>query len=194
MDVPAHDFRLWVCLHECTHRLQFTAVTWLRDYFADEVERLVSGLAGGGSDSLADLVGRLPEAIKQGPKLNLAELLQSPKERAVFDRLLALSTLLEGHADFVMDAVGPQVVPSVDTIRARFTARRKGGGVFDRLLRALLGVDAKIRQYEEGAKFTKHVVDAVGMEGFNAVWRSPNTLPSRAEIADPAAWVRRLHG
>ncbi|SEF29303.1 putative hydrolase/uncharacterized protein, coenzyme F420 biosynthesis associated [Amycolatopsis pretoriensis] len=194
MDVPGRDFRLWVCLHECTHRLQFTAVRWLRDYFADEVERLVAGLAGAGSDSLADLVGRLPEAIKQGPKLNLAELLQSPKERAVFDRLLALSTLLEGHADFVMDAVGPQVVPSVDTIRARFTARRKGGGVFDRLLRALLGVDAKIRQYEEGAKFTKHVVDAVGMEGFNAVWRSPNTLPSRAEIADPAAWVRRLHG
>jgi coenzyme F420 biosynthesis associated uncharacterized protein len=194
MDVPGHDFRLWVCLHECTHRLQFTAVTWLRDYFADEVERLVAGLAGGGTDSLADLVGRLPEAIKQGPKLNLAELLQSPKERAVFDRLLALSTLLEGHADFVMDAVGPQVVPSVDTIRARFTARRKGGGVFDRLLRALLGVDAKIRQYEEGAKFTKYVVDAVGMAGFNAVWRSPNTLPSRTEIADPAAWVRRLHG
>ncbi len=194
MDVPGRDFRLWVCLHECTHRLQFTAVRWLRDYFADEVERLVAGLAGGGSDSLADLVGRLPEAIKQGPKLNLAELLQGPKERAVFDRLLALSTLLEGHADFVMDAVGPRVVPSVDTIRARFTARRKGGGVFDRLLRALLGVDAKIRQYEEGAKFTKHVVDAVGMEGFNAVWRSPNTLPSRAEIADPAAWVRRLHG
>ncbi|MEV6829037.1 zinc-dependent metalloprotease [Amycolatopsis sp. NPDC051102] len=194
MGVSGHDFRLWVCLHECTHRLQFTAVRWLRDYFADEVERLVSGLAGGGTDSLSDLVGRLPDAIKQGPKLNLVELLQSPKERAVFDRLLALSTLLEGHADYVMDAVGPQVVPSVDTIRARFTARRKGGGVFDRLLRALLGVDAKIRQYEEGAKFTKYVVDAVGMDGFNAVWRSPNTLPSRAEIADPAAWVRRLHG
>jgi coenzyme F420 biosynthesis associated uncharacterized protein len=194
MNVPGHDFRLWVCLHECTHRLQFTAVRWLRDYFADEVERLVSGLAGGGTDSLSDLVGRLPEAIKQGPKLNLAELFQSPKERAVFDRLLALSTLLEGHADYVMDAVGPQVVPSVDKIRERFTARRKGGGVFDRLLRALLGVDAKIRQYEEGAKFTKHVVDAVGMAGFNAVWTSPETLPSRAEITDPARWLRRVHG
>jgi putative hydrolase len=93
-----------------------------------------------------------------------------------------------------MDAVGPQVVPTVDVIRSRFSARRQGGGVFDRMLRALLGLDAKIRQYEEGAKFTKHVVDAVGMEGFNAVWRSPNTLPTRAEISDPAAWVRRLHG
>ncbi|MDT8910951.1 zinc-dependent metalloprotease [Amycolatopsis sp. PS_44_ISF1] len=195
MKVSGHDFRLWVCLHECTHRLQFTAVGWLRDYFADEVERLVSGIAGRSNDGLSELVGRLPEALKQrGKGVGIAELLQSPKDRAVFDRLLALSTLLEGHADYVMDAVGPQVVPSVDTIRARFSARRKGGGLFDRMLRALLGMDAKIRQYEEGAKFTKHVVDAVGMEGFNAVWRSPNTLPTRAEITDPAAWVRRLHG
>lgn len=112
----------------------------------------------------------------------------------MFDRLLALSTLLEGHADFVMDAVGPQVVPSVELIRSRFTARRKGGGLIDRVLRSLLGVDAKLRQYEQGAKFTKHVVEAVGMDGFNAVWTSPNTLPTRAEITDPAAWVRRLHG
>ncbi|WP_326838097.1 zinc-dependent metalloprotease [Amycolatopsis rhabdoformis] len=195
MKVHAPDFRLWVCLHECTHRLQFTAVRWLRDYFADEVERLVTGIAGHSADGLADLVGRLPEALKQrGKGAGIAELLQSPGERAIFDRLLALSTLLEGHADYVMDAVGPRVVPSVEVIRSRFSARRQGGGVFDRVLRALLGLDAKIRQYEEGAKFTRHVVDAVGMEGFNAVWRSPNTLPTRAEIADPAAWVRRLHG
>ncbi|RSN53446.1 coenzyme F420 biosynthesis-associated protein [Amycolatopsis sp. WAC 04182] len=199
MDVSGHDFRLWVCLHECTHRLQFTAVTWLRDYFADEVERLIGGLAGRDADGLSDLVGRLPDTIKQIGKgkaggAGLAELLQSPSERAVFDRLLALSTLLEGHADFVMDAVGPQVVPSVELIRSRFTARRKGGGLIDRVLRSLLGVDAKLRQYEQGAKFTKHVVDAVGMDGFNAVWTSPNTLPTRAEISDPAAWVRRLHG
>ncbi|MEV4599281.1 zinc-dependent metalloprotease [Amycolatopsis sp. NPDC049253] len=195
MKVHAPDFRLWVCLHECTHRLQFTAVRWLRDYFADEVERLVTGIAGHSADGLSDLVGRLPEALKQrGKGIGIAELLQSPSERAIFDRLLALSTLLEGHADYVMDAVGPRVVPTVEVIRSRFSARRQGGGVFDRMLRALLGLDAKIRQYEEGAKFTKHVVDAVGMEGFNAVWRSPNTLPTRAEISDPAAWVRRLHG
>ncbi|MGC7099257.1 zinc-dependent metalloprotease [Amycolatopsis lurida] len=194
MNVPARDFRMWVCLHECTHRLQFTAVTWLRDYFADEVERLVGGLAD--ADGLGDLLGRLPETIKEvrsgKNKRNLAELFQSPQQRAVFDRLLALSTLLEGHADYVMDAVGPAVVPSVATIRSRFTERRKGGGLLDRLLRSLLGIDAKIRQYAEGAAFTKHVVAKAGMDGFNAVWTSPNTLPSRAEIADPDAWLRRM--
>lgn len=202
MKVPGTEFRMWVCLHECTHRLQFTAVGWLRDYFADEVERLVGGFTGDDADDasgLTDLLGRLPETIKQvgrgkaGGSAGLAELVQSPKQRQIFDRLLALSTLLEGHADYVMDAVGPAVVPSVETIRSRFTERRKGGGLFDRLLRSLLGVDAKMRQYAEGAAFTRHVVDAVGMAGFNSVWTSPNTLPTKAEIADPASWVRRIH-
>ncbi len=200
MQVPGRDFRLWVCLHECTHRLQFTAVPWLRDYFADEVERLVSGLATE-DDGVADFVSRLPTALREakrakadGSVVALSQLLRSPQQRAVFDKLLALSTLLEGHADYVMDAVGPGVVPAVEQIRARFTARRNGGGLLDRLLRTLLGIDAKIRQYAQGAAFTRHVVDRVGMTGFNAVWTSPNTLPSRAEIADPAAWVRRVHG
>ncbi|SDX12230.1 putative hydrolase/uncharacterized protein, coenzyme F420 biosynthesis associated [Amycolatopsis xylanica] len=197
MNVPGKDFRMWVCLHECTHRLQFTAVGWLRDYFADEVERLIGGLAGTDIDGLANLVSSLPDRLKEVRKdrsFGLAELFQSPQQREVFDRLIALSTLLEGHADYVMDAVGPEVVPSVETIRERFTARRKGGGLFDRLLRSLLGVEAKIRQYAEGAAFTRHVIDTVGMDKFNAVWRSPNTLPTRTEIAEPDKWIRRLHG
>jgi coenzyme F420 biosynthesis associated uncharacterized protein len=201
LDVPADDFRMWVCLHECTHRLQFTAVPWLRDYFAGEVGRFLGGL----EETATGAFNRLPELIKavrgrsgaddpgSGP-LGLMELLQSPEQRAVFDRLLALSTLLEGHADHVMDAVGPAVVPSVATIRQRFTARRRGGGLLDRVLRALLGVDAKVRQYAVGAAFTRQVVDAVGMSGFNAIWTSPETLPLRSEISDAPAWLRRVHG
>lgn len=197
LDVPAEDFQMWVCLHECTHRLQFTAVPWLRDYFAGEVASFLAGL----DETATSAFTKLPEVMKQirrrdgdaGP-VGLVEVLQSPRQRAVFDRLIALSTLLEGHADHVMDAVGPAVVPSVATIRARFTARRRGGGILDRILRTLLGVDAKVKQYAAGAAFTRYVVDEVGMDGFNRVWESPETIPLRAEIADPAAWVRRVHG
>jgi putative hydrolase len=92
-----------------------------------------------------------------------------------------------------MDAVGPSVVPSVRQIRQRFTARRQGGGLAERVLRVVLGIDAKLRQYAEGAAFTRHVVDTVGMDGFNTVWTSPETLPTRAEIADPAAWLFRMN-
>lgn len=196
LDVPAEDFRMWVCLHEATHRLQFNAVPWLRDHFAAQVQAFVSATED--PDSLSGMISRLPGALRcarrgeAGDALALLTLLQSPEQRAVLDRLLALATLLEGHADHVMDAVGPSVVPSVRVIRQRFTLRRQGGGPAERVLRALLGVDAKLRQYAEGAAFTRHVVDAVGMTGFNAVWTSPETLPTRAEIIDPAAWLRRV--
>jgi len=103
-------------------------------------------------------------------------------------------SLLEGHADVVMDGVGPEVIPSVADIRARFDRRRKGAGSLDRLVRRLLGLDAKMAQYRNGARFVRSVVDEVGMEGFNKVWVEPAHLPSKDEIGDPAAWVRRVHG
>ena len=103
-------------------------------------------------------------------------------------------SLLEGHADVVMDDVGPAHIPTVAQIRARFTQRRKGAGAPDRLLRRLLGLEAKMRQYRDGAVFVRGVQDTVGVEGFNAVWASPDTLPLAREIADPQAWVRRVHG
>ncbi|WP_051399577.1 zinc-dependent metalloprotease [Haloechinothrix halophila] len=194
MDVDSDDFRLWVCLHECTHRLQFNAVDWLADYFADEVGRFISGI----DDTAARSLNRLPDVIRNAKHpdgtLGVFEALQSPRQRESFNRLIAVSTLLEGHADFVMDEVGPEIVPSVASIRRKFTERRKGGGLFDRILRALLGIDAKIKQYERGSKFTKHVVGAVGMAGFNEVWRSPDTLPTRDEISEPDTWLRRVHG
>jgi len=101
-------------------------------------------------------------------------------------------SLLEGHADVVMDGVGPEVIPSVATIRAKFTVRRQGQG-FDKIIRKLLGLDAKMRQYRDGAEFCRQVIDRVGMDGFNRVWTSPETLPTRNEIADPQLWLARVY-
>jgi coenzyme F420 biosynthesis associated uncharacterized protein len=192
LDVSLEDFALWVCLHEATHRLQFTAVPWLREYFSGEVTAFLSAAESTASGILERLPGMISSARQARDTMGLIELLQGPEQRAILDRLLALTTLLEGHADHVMDAVGPSVVPSVATIRARFTSRRRGGGLLDRLLRALLGVEAKVRQYAVGAAFTKAVVAEVGMAGFNTVWTSPDTLPTRAELDDPAQWLRRV--
>ncbi|MPZ66502.1 MAG: coenzyme F420 biosynthesis-associated protein [Pseudonocardiaceae bacterium] len=198
LHVPAEEFEMWVCLHESTHRLQFNAVPWLREHFASEVATFLS--VAENPEALTGMLGRLPEALRTARRdgvrdsVGLLALLQTPEQRAVMDRLLALATLLEGHADHVMDAVGPAVVPSVETIRRKFTARRQGGGLGDRIVRAVLGLDAKLRQYAEGAAFTRHVVGTAGMDGFNAVWTSPETLPSRAEITAPEAWLRRVHG
>jgi len=104
-----------------------------------------------------------------------------------------LGTLLEGHADHVMDAVGPVVVPSVATIRRRFEERRqRRQPPLQRLLRTLLGIDAKLSQYTRGKAFVDHVVNRVGMQRFNAIWSSPETLPSPVEIEDPQRWIDRV--
>ncbi len=196
LDLDPADFRAWVCMHEETHRVQFTAVPWLRDHMIAEARGLATDMAPDPdelSSRLQQILTRLPEAIRAGGA-GIADLLATPEQRAKMAELAAVMSLLEGHADVVMDEVGPQVIPSVATIRARFNERRKGMGAADRLLRRLLGLEAKMAQYRDGAAFVRGVVDQVGWDGLNAVWTSPETLPAAAEIADSKAWVARVHG
>ena len=192
LGVDPHDFRLWVCLHEETHRVQFTAVPWMRDHLHSLVGRLAETMDS--QQLLEDGLGRITEALKNRGSGSLMEMLSTPEQRAVLDDVTGVMSLLEGHADVVMDDVGPGVIPTVAQIRERFTERRKGAGSLDRLLRRLLGMEAKMAQYRDGARFVRHVVDKVGMEEFNAVFAGPENLPGKAEIADPDAWVARVLG
>jgi coenzyme F420 biosynthesis associated uncharacterized protein len=182
------DFRLWVCLHEETHRVQFTAVPWMRDHLFSEIEALAETVDPNGL--LDDGLRRLSEAVRGNA--SVIDVLGSPAQKEILDRVTGVMSLLEGHADVVMDGVGPQVIPTVATIRRSFNERRKGVGILDRLLRKALGLDVKMAQYRDGAKFVRGVVDKVGMADFNAVWERPENLPSKAEIADPASWVTRV--
>jgi coenzyme F420 biosynthesis associated uncharacterized protein len=193
LGVDPSDFRMWVALHEVTHRTQFTAVPWLHAHVRAEVRALLDASA---LDDPGELVSRLRGAIGQLPRGgSVIDLLQTPEQKEVLDRVTAFMSLLEGHAEHVMDGVGPAVVPSVQTIRARFDQRRKAGsGVVDRVLRRLLGLDLKALQYAEGKVFVDTVVREVGMSGFNRVWESGQTLPTRQEIREPHTWVHRVHG
>jgi coenzyme F420 biosynthesis associated uncharacterized protein len=195
LEAVPRDFRLWVCLHEVTHRSQFTAVPWLRAHFLAEVGAFVD--AGGAPDQMAErlrrALGDMVEVVRNpNSRRSVLDLVQTPAQRIVLDRITALMTLLEGHAEFVMDGVGPEVVPTVSEIRARFNVRREGRNPFDKLIRRLLGIDAKLRQYAEGRRFVHEVVSRVGMAGFNKVWQSPLTLPQLAELADAPAWIARV--
>jgi coenzyme F420 biosynthesis associated uncharacterized protein len=182
------DFRLWVCLHEETHRVQFTAVPWMREHLFAEMTALAETVEP--SSLLDDGLKRVSQAVRGGG--NLLEALGTPEQREILDRVTGVMSLLEGHADVVMDGVGPEVIPSVAEIRRKFNERRKGVGTLDRLLRRLLGLDAKMAQYRDGARFVRGVVDKTGMADFNAVWERPENLPTKAEIADPSAWVSRV--
>jgi coenzyme F420 biosynthesis associated uncharacterized protein len=197
--VPS-DFRMWVCLHEVTHRVQFTANPWLTDYMSSSLA-VITEESG---DDFSKVIGRLADYVRDrrdgapaAPNSNgiigLLRILQSEPQRKALDQLLVLGTLLEGHADHVMDAVGPAVVPTVATIRQRFDERRhRRQPPLQRLIRALLGFDAKISQYTRGKAFVQGVVSRVGMERFNAIWSGPDTLPLPEEIDKPARWIERV--
>ncbi|KAA8970502.1 zinc-dependent metalloprotease [Mycobacterium sp.] len=196
--VAPSDFRMWVCLHEVTHRVQFTANPWLSGYLA----QALGVLTRDSGDDVVAVTARLADFLRRrggsadahAPGvLGLVRAVQSEPQRQALDRLLVLGTLLEGHADHVMDAVGAEVVPSVATIRHRFDNRRqRKQPPLQRLLRAVLGIEVKLGQYTRGKAFVDAVVDRVGMERFNTVWSGPETLPVPAEIEDPGRWIDRV--
>jgi len=197
LGVDAGDFRLWVCLHEQTHALQFAASPWLVEHLQARIGGLLHEVGPErllGAGDVGELAVAAVRAVRGRDGSGILDLL-SPAARQVFDEIGAVMALLEGHADVTMDQVGPAVVPTVRTIRARFEARRDAGAASTGLsgvLRRMLGMDLKLAQYRDGAAFVRGVRRRVGADGFNAVWTSPDTLPTAAEIADPAAWVARV--
>jgi coenzyme F420 biosynthesis associated uncharacterized protein len=198
LKVDPHDFRLWVCLHEVTHRVQFTAVPWLRQHMIGEIGALTDAIDTDPAELRRRLTGAVGELVKvvrgQGDGAGLLSVLATPEQRIVLDRVTAFMSLVEGHAEYVMNAVPESVIPSQKAIEHRFAARRRrSGNPLDRLLRRLLGMEAKTRQYTEGSAFVRAVVDRIGVPDFNAIWTSAETLPSKAEIADPARWIARVH-
>jgi coenzyme F420 biosynthesis associated uncharacterized protein len=197
LQVSPSDFRLWVCLHEVTHRVQFTAVSWLRQHMLNEL----NALSAATETDPAVLRKRLSAATSELVNVvrgnddgsGLLTLLTSAEQRTVIERLSAFMSLVEGHAEYVMNAVPASVIKTQPTIEQRFAVRRHGTNPLDRLMRRLLGLDAKTRQYIDGSAFVRTVIERVGLHDFNAVWTSPETLPSKDEIADPERWISRVH-
>jgi len=198
--VKPADFRLWVCLHEVTHRVQFRANPWLAEHMSSSLAVLTKD----SGEQVGDVVGRLgsyvraqrsgkPVDANSAGVLGLLRAVQAEPQREALDRLLVLGTLLEGHAEHVMDAVGPAVVPTVSTIRRRFDERRqRKQPPLQRIIRTLLGFDAKLNQYTRGKVFVDDVVARVGMDRFNVIWTDAGTLPRPEEIEEPQRWIDRV--
>lgn len=173
------DFHLWVAAHEATHGLQFAAAPWLEEWMTTQIRALLTELS---ADD-----GAAGEALFTGPIPGMSE-----KAAQTMEQLTALMTLLEGHADVVMDEVGPRHIPSVRDIRASFNRRRGSKKPLTVLLNRLLGLNEKLAQYRNGAKFCRAVIAEVGHEGLNQVFAGEQYLPTTAEIAEPHLWLARM--
>jgi coenzyme F420 biosynthesis associated uncharacterized protein len=210
MQVDEQQLLSWVTIHELTHAIQFSGVPWLREHLAGLLQELIAGLQV--TVSLGTLLRppdprdlrALAERLRRGEVLRLT---LGEQRWQLVARMQATMSLVEGHAEHVMDAVGAEMLPSLPRLRAAMSRRREGRGLPWRILERLLGLELKLRQYEDGRRFCDAVVAAGaknrnggrdgaggirGPELLARVWDSPENLPTAAELASPDLWLARV--
>ena len=195
LGVDEESFLRWVVLHEVTHVLQFSGVTWLREHlgallreYLATVEVRIDRGAAGGLPTLPD-PALIVERFRDG---GLAALVQTREQRRIMERIQCAMAVIEGYSEHVMDAVGADVLPQYDGLRDAMEHRRRSRSAPERLLLRLLGLDQKMKQYEEGKRFCDAIVSEAGIEKLNVVWHAPTALPTAAELRSPATWIGRL--
>ena len=191
-------FMRWIALHESTHSIQFASVPWLRLHLAELLEQLIAGASERlDLGSLRELARRLfrsdpRAAVRRVLRGDLARLLAGPEQRRTLDRLQATMSVIEGHAEHVMDAAAGQLDPGYARLRGRLEARRASRGGLGEVILRMLGLELKLRQYRLGKAFCDTVVEEAGIEGLNRVWRTPEALPTLAELEQPSRWLGRV--
>jgi coenzyme F420 biosynthesis associated uncharacterized protein len=188
------DFRLWIAIHEVTHRAQFTGVPWMRGYFLGLV-RQAFDLVDPDPKTVIKAITNAVDEIRSGrnplDEGGVVGLFASPEQRGVLSQVQALMSVLEGHGNVVMDDVGAEHVAGQERMSRVLNARRKSGGLTS-LLHKMLGLEQKMRQYEVGERFVRGVMDIGGPRAIDAVWLSPAHLPSIEELDAPAQWLTRV--
>jgi coenzyme F420 biosynthesis associated uncharacterized protein len=193
---PPREFRLWLALHEVTHRAQFTGVPWLRPHFLSLVNRTMDAVDPDPKRFL-DAFARVVEDVRSGQNPldegGVATLLASPDQRELFGRIGGMMSLLEGHGDVTMDRAGEGLVPSAERFSRTLRERRKQGGSAAKLVQKAMGIEAKMRQYAQGEAFIAYVERHGGPDALDAAWRGPEWLPNMNEIRSPQEWLDRVH-
>jgi uncharacterized protein (DUF2342 family) len=155
--------------------------------------RRSGGLLGGALDRLRAI--DLPDPSELADRFRdggIAALVQNDDQREVMERMQAAMAVVEGHAEHVMDALAPELVPQHEGLRAAMDRRRESRSAPERVLLRMLGMEMKMRQYKIGKEFCDAVVAEAGIEGLNRAWDGPDALPSLAELERPSDWLRRV--
>ena len=192
---PPREFRLWLALHEVTHRAQFTGIPWMRDHFRSLVEQSLDTLDPDPKRFL-DALRRAVDEVRAGrnplDEGGVVALLAGPEQHAVLLQVQGLMSLLEGHGDVTMDRAGADRIPSGERFARVLRERRQSIQGPARLLQKLIGLEAKMRQYEQGERFIEAVERAGGPELLARAWEGPEWLPTLAEIREPEKWIERV--
>ncbi|NNN22432.1 MAG: hypothetical protein HKL80_10585, partial [Acidimicrobiales bacterium] len=193
--LPPRQFRLWLALHEVTHRAQFTGVPWTRNYFQSLVEAGITGITPDPTQFM-DIIKRLLGDLKEGKNPFAASgilgVIATEEQRSVFDKIQAFMSLLEGHGDVTMDRAGMTSIPDAERFSRILRQRRKNAGGITKLMMQIIGMEAKLNQYAAGERFIYKVESEAGKETMSKVWESSDNVPTLAEIAEPKLWLERV--
>jgi coenzyme F420 biosynthesis associated uncharacterized protein len=192
---PPREFRLWLALHEVTHRAQFTGVPWLRPHFLSLVERSLDSVDPDPKRFL-EALRRVVDAKRTGTSAmadgGLVALFATPEQGEVLQQIGGMMSLLEGHGDVTMDRAGAGRVPSAERFGRVLRERRRNLNPAARMLHRVLGLEAKMNQYEQGERFIAAVEAIGGPALLNRAFEAPEQLPSLAEIREPGRWIERV--
>lgn len=192
---PPREFRHWLALHEVTHRAQFTGIPWMREHFLGLVQQTVNAVDPD-PKRFAEALSRVAADIRKGRNPlddgGVMAVFASQEQRAVLDQVAGLMSLLEGHGDVTMDRAGADEIPSAARFGQVLRQRRQQGNPGVKVLQKLIGLDAKMKQYEQGEAFIERVEKEGGPELLDRAWLDPSNLPSIAEIRDPETWITRV--
>jgi coenzyme F420 biosynthesis associated uncharacterized protein len=187
------DFRLWIALHETAHRRQFRGVPWLPGHMQGLLDEYL-GSVEVDDEAVRRLTQRLQGLARRaiaGEKIELLDLLVTPEQKVIVDRIQSTMTVLEGHGEFVMDLLGERLVPNHQHMHDTLRARRNAPGAAERLIQQLLGFRQKLDQYAMGEKFVRRLYERGGMEAVNQVFAAPSALPTMDEVRDPDRYLSR---
>ena len=192
---PPDEFRLWIALHEVTHRAQFTGVAWLREHFLSLVDQSLNAVSTD-PKAFGTAMSQIAAARREGrnpfAEGGIAVLVASPEQREVLDQIMGMMSLLEGHGDVTMDRAGAEHLSEIPRFRRVISHRRSQVGPLAKLMRQMMGIEAKMNQYAAGERFIAAVEEAGGTEFLDRAWEGPECLPSMAEIREPRLWIDRV--
>jgi len=193
LGVPVGPFRTWIALHETTHAFEFEGHSWLRPYLAERLERSLELFSSNASSLGRDAIRALGRTLRgEAGGEHWLERLMSDEQRRLFGETQTLMSVLEGFSDFIMDEVGRELVPDVERISARFHERRERRTGFERAILRLTGMDLKLEQYKRGERFVRDIASERGAGALARLWDGPQSVPTAAELTDPARWIARV--
>lgn len=199
LGLPKEDFRMWLALHETTHVFEFEAHPWVRQHFNMLLERYMQFLQQDseflkqgvrGLKVFADRVKN--QGTGEDKPGSWMEALMDADQRALFNEMQALMSVIEGYSNHVMNAVGKDLLANYVEISRKFEERQKMRSQADQLFARLTGLHVKLEQYRQGEEFIDAVVAERGHAFAYRVWDKPEHLPTMTELKDPQSWIIRI--